>query len=595
MDEPQEKSPYPPDCRFEVLDANLATLEQRSSGLPERIRRAAGSRHVTAPDDDPGALFYNLGVYHFALPLEREEAERGLADDVPEGTEPRRLLVFGLGLGEQLELVLRRFPRARVVAWERDPWLLRLVLMRRDWSPWIRSGRLQFILGMDLLDEIPHRARTTVVAHPRLRRAYAVERRTYADGLGPRRALVRLGVLYMESLASSLRRAGYSVMSIDLENCAPEELDAGVRRFQPELLGSINYVDGLVEFCDRHGLKFLGWEIDPTVLPLWPVDVSTDRARIYTYRRARVDVFRQAGFRHVEHLPLAADTELRHPLELGEEDRERYGAPVAFVGNSMVTNVANCRRFFLDLYEMWGQGGTREDGNRALIATLDEQRADMSRWCFLELFEKRAPGFFAWCRDRTGAVDPRVLAGEIAASEKRLSYAANLGRLGLPVWGDPGWNIVKRYAVRYRGPAAHHRELTAIYNAAAIQLDISRFYQADIVPMRVFDMLACGAFALVEHSPDLEEVFDVGTEIVSYRDLSDLMAKVRHYRDHPAEARALAERGHRAVLERHSFDTRVAYMLASFEEEPARGAVQGPGLRASPRTAQAVPQSSETG
>ena len=147
MDEPQEKSPYPPDCRFEVLDANLATLEQRSSGLPERIRRAAGSRHVTAPDDDPGALFYNLGVYHFALPLEREEAERGLADDVPEGTEPRRLLVFGLGLGEQLELVLRRFPRARVVAWERDPWLLRLVLMRRDWSPWIRSGRLQFILG----------------------------------------------------------------------------------------------------------------------------------------------------------------------------------------------------------------------------------------------------------------------------------------------------------------------------------------------------------------------------------------------------------------------------------------------------------------
>ena len=35
----------------------------------------------------------------------------------------------------------------------------------------------------------------------------------------------------------------------------------------------------------------------------------------------------------------------------------------------------------------------------------------------------------------------------------------------------------------------------------------------DITPMRIFDIIACGGFVLVEYSRELDEIFEIGSEI----------------------------------------------------------------------------------
>ncbi len=106
-------------------------------------------------------------------------------------------------------------------------------------------------------------------------------------------------------------------------------------------------------------------------------------------------------------------------------------------------------------------------------------------------------------------------------------------------------------------------ELNRIYAGSTVNLDLGRAFQADIVTMRVFDVLACGGFALVEHSAALEECFEVGVELASYRDVAELRAKVAHFLQHPDRARAIAERGRAAVVERHDMTARLAAMLGS--------------------------------
>ena len=112
----------------------------------------------------------------------------------------------------------------------------------------------------------------------------------------------------------------------------------------------------------------------------------------------------------------------------------------------------------------------------------------------------------------------------------------------------------------YRGPAGHYADLNTIYCASRIN-PIKDIGQLDIVTMRNFDILACGGFVLAERSTDLEKLFDIGKEIACYATQAELAQEVAHYLAHPEEARAIADAGRRAVLERHTISQRVGHML----------------------------------
>ncbi|MCZ6598254.1 MAG: glycosyltransferase [Planctomycetota bacterium] len=531
-----------------MLARNLAALDESDPELARRVRLPVDGSHVTFEAD--GAAFYRLNRGRF--PLAVEPTRRKTA---------RRVLCLGIGLGEELERVLDERTAAEVVAWERDPWLLRLWLMRADRSEELGSGRLRLALGADLLDVAP--AEMEIVEHPFLGQVYAREIRLLRAGVGPKRALLCEGGLFVDQIGDALRSLGYDLWTLDLVRLAVEELDRTVERFDPELVAGINYTNGLAEFCRKHRRKLLCWEIDPsTTLPR--LEGGAPEAFVFTWRKANVEVYRSRGFERVFHLPLAADPEIRSPAELTPAERERYGAPIAFVGSSLIRNVEAFRRRFVEAFRSWS--GSAEEGERVVQSVLAAQRADFSTWRGPELLEAEAPGFLAATSDdgRGDDVtdDPLVLLGEIAASEKRLSYVANLGSLGIVVWGDKGWKLAERYGVRYAGPAAHKHELTRIYNATMVNVDVGRLYQSDIVTMRTFDVLACGSFVLVEHTDDLEELFELGVEVESYRTLEELREKAAFYMSHPERAAEIARRGRAAVLERHTVRARVEHMLS---------------------------------
>ncbi len=538
---------WPPGTSPDRFASNLEAIASIRPELAERLCAPIEGDHVVGAE----RVFYRLRGTDIPLDVEPEDAQR-LVERAARDAGDRPLLVLGVGCGELVDRALER--GTQVVAWDRDPWLLRLLLGRTDYARELRAGRLRIGLGADLVELAPHDHRRVV--HPFLGDVYANEIAFVERGSAPKRALVCAGGLYVDSLARALGARGYAVWTLDSERLSHEELDHTARTLEPGLVASINYRDGLAEFAHGIGAPLIVWEIDPSTTAPRPPTTPTEHARVFTYRRESAREFRTAGFEHVEYLPLAADTELRRPLELDDGERTRYAARVSFVGSSLSASAA-------ELAELFRAGLARHGAGDVLEDVLSAQRADFSRWLVPELLEEHAPGFRDRCNASGEAHDPAVLAGEIAASEKRLSYAANLGRFGLQVWGDPGWERVAAHGVRYRGPASHAHDLTRIYCASEVNLDVGRLYQSDIATMRVYDILACGGFALVEHSPALEEVFEVGVEVESYRDLDELTRKLEHYLAHPASARAVAARGWAAVRERHTFELRVAHMLAS--------------------------------
>jgi len=559
-----EPSALPP-----VLRRNLALLVAQNRDLAERITWPCSSEHVAWTDD--GQAAYRVHNTWLPLSLSAEAAA-----DVELG-EAKDILVFGLGMGEQLEHLLTVVPKARIWAWERDPWLLRQVLDRRDWTPALRRGQLKFLLTSDLVELARSGRPLTVVSHPLLGDVYRIER-ALLERPTERVALLAAGGLFVDDVADALVSQGLTPFTFDLVRWSREELLRSVEQLKPEVVVAINYTHGLAELCAEVGVPLKVWEIDPSTDVLPPLAGGPDGAAsrntgLFTFRRANVKAFRDAGFAHVEHLPLAANPERRAPVDLTPEQQERYGADITFVGSSMVEQGLAFRSRLLEGYAFWKGGdpdAAMQEAEDAVQRVLDAQRDDLGTYRVPELLEKELQWFVdAFRKDdkvyaSLGGASPASLLGEMAAADKRITYVANLGQVAIKVWGDAGWDHVEQYGAQVMGPAGHRDELTAIYSTDAIHVDIGRIYQSDIVTMRVFDVLSCGGFCLAEWSEGLEELFVLGEELDAYRDLEELLQKVEYWLEQGPEARrAVGERGRARILKDHTIRARLAHMLAS--------------------------------
>ena len=549
-------SPHP-QAPVETLAANLRQLLAHQPDLHTRLHWPVAGEHL-AVDTDGG---WKLQIHDTKVDVLPTVEQRAAALAGIPANFSGTLWLFGIGLGELLAEILKRFSSARVIAWDRDPWVLRQALAHNDFSTALDSGALRFALNADLAQLLASDEPRALVLHPIFARIYNNERALLQADLSRPRALVCCGTLFVDSVASALRAEGYSIFSFDAERQSPEELELVLQTWRPEFIAGINYIQGLAEFGEDHGVPYLCWEIDPaTDLPA-PLHKPAPRARIFTYRAANIPVFHAAGLEQVRYLPLAADPARRKPAQLTSAQRTRYGAEVSFVGASMMRNVEPFQDQFKSQLAGWGVVPD-EFAPRIISEVTAAQRADFTRYLIPDLLDQLLPGFRAHC-SAASLPDPASLLAEISAAEKRLNYLVELANHDLAVWGDPGWSQLAAHGVRTPGSALHETELPLIYSASTINIDVGRLYQSDIITMRIFDILACGGFVLAEHSEALAEAFELGVEIESYRTLPELQDKVAHYLRHPDQARTLAAAGREAVLTRHTIQGRVREMLAA--------------------------------
>lgn len=548
-----------PEAVTQLMQRNLQALIGTDRLLAERVCGPVGDEHVREEDD--GSISYRLHRSWLSLALSAAEIESALQDV----GDDRDVLVIGTGMGELIAALLALPTVDRVTTWDSDPYLLRLLLGRVDHSQDLATGRLKLSLCADLLDEVKEgQAGRAVVFHPFLAPVYSNEARLVIEGVGERTALVCEGTLFVDDLAQALRQEGLSVASWPLTRLCPEELMRIARGFRPEFVASINYFHGLAEACSDAGLPLISWEIDPSTDRLENTS-SSGSAHVFTYRKAHVELFRNAGFADVQYLPLAANPDKRKPVTLSAAEQEHYGADVAFVGNSMVSQGQLFHETLCARYTAWKGGdaaAAQAEIEEQLALLLGAQAQDHSRYSLPQLFEQSLPDFLAAMRSQDG-VDPITLVAEMAAADKRIVYVSNLGQVSIKVWGDDGWRHTADHGAVYMGPAGHHEELTKIYSSTGINIDIGRLYQSDIVTMRVFDVMACGGFLLAEHSDALVELFEPGVHLDCYRNLEELLEKVEYYLEHKDEASTIARTGMEAVRSDHTIRQRVQHMLRS--------------------------------
>jgi len=91
--------------------------------------------------------------------------------------------------------------------------------------------------------------------------------------------------------------------------------------------------------------------------------------------------------------------------------------------------------------------------------------------------------------------------------------------------------------------------------------------------MRLFEATGCGALLITDYKENLDELFEIGKEVVAYRSPEECAALIQYYLAHPEEAEAIARAGQARTLRDHSYARRMEETALILERH----------LRAAPR------------
>jgi len=145
--------------------------------------------------------------------------------------------------------------------------------------------------------------------------------------------------------------------------------------------------------------------------------------------------------------------------------------------------------------------------------------------------------------------------------ENRIDILNSLEGFNVGVFGD----LWERYKDKIDGDyfkgKASGDTVQKIYGASKIVLNINHPQSKYGVNTRTFEIPACEAFGIFDHIEGIEDLFDIGEEIVCYRSTDELKSLIRYYLDHPEERDAIVRKGHKRVMQEHTWFDRVKKII----------------------------------
>jgi len=97
-----------------------------------------------------------------------------------------------------------------------------------------------------------------------------------------------------------------------------------------------------------------------------------------------------------------------------------------------------------------------------------------------------------------------------------------------------------------------------VFNQSKINLNlaIASTSQIDEIKGRNFEIPGCGGFLLTTYANHLEYYYNIGKEIVCFKEINDMKSKIKYYLSNESEREKIAETGYQRTIKEHSYENR---------------------------------------
>jgi len=139
----------------------------------------------------------------------------------------------------------------------------------------------------------------------------------------------------------------------------------------------------------------------------------------------------------------------------------------------------------------------------------------------------------------------------------------------LKIWGN-GWENmgVMAECVQENGRRVSIDETVKIYNSSLINLNIHSSTTAkgleekgDYINPRTFEIAACKGFQLVDNRRYLNELFELGSEMITFTDEREMVKLIDHFLHNPHEREEVASLAYNRTQRDHSYTNRMFNLI----------------------------------
>ena len=146
-----------------------------------------------------------------------------------------------------------------------------------------------------------------------------------------------------------------------------------------------------------------------------------------------------------------------------------------------------------------------------------------------------------------------------ASYPERVEAMEYIKDLNLKIFGWEGWRKTELKSL-YFG-VLNTKEMAKLFNCAKISINMAIQPPLHTANLRTFEIPAAGGFGLMDYRKDMDGLFKVGEEFAIFSDKKDLREKILFYLGNDKLRRSIVEAGHQKVLQEHTLEKRVKFML----------------------------------
>jgi len=103
-----------------------------------------------------------------------------------------------------------------------------------------------------------------------------------------------------------------------------------------------------------------------------------------------------------------------------------------------------------------------------------------------------------------------------------------------------------------------YRALLSSRIAINRHIDVAENYANN---MRLYEATGCGALLLTDYKDNLNNLFEIGKEVVAYNSVDELVDLIKYYSAHEYEGQQIADNGQKRTLREHTYFNRMSELI----------------------------------
>lgn len=382
--------------------------------------------------------------------------------------------------------------------------------------------------------------------------------------------LYRYNSICEDAVIRGLEELGHNVceVTLEIENKSPSgneilsEVTKAMEKNKIDIIFSINYYPVLSQIANAYKLLYFSWIVDAPVLELYSKTIKNRCNRVFMFDSELYNEISKYNPYNIFYLPLAADCEFYQNVinNASNDDLERFTHDISFVG-SLYTE--KCQ---------YDSVGHISDRTRGYLNGIMRAQEKIYGYYFIEdlladdLVEEFKINYNEFYQGFEGdfITDKRILSqfyiGNKITAMERIDTFKQLSEIyNIDIYTASDTRLLPK--LNDHGTIMTHTQMPIVFNRSIININPTSKPIRSGIPLRIFDILACGGFVLSNYQKDLLEIFSTGEDLDIYSSIDELKDKIGYYLSHKKFCSEISHAGYEKVLKCHTYPIRLQEMF----------------------------------